>query len=516
MRIRFSALPATLLIAGTAFAQAGIATPNAIQLWRSDNLALIGVGLANSQNSDAAVWHGAPGDVITYFTNAGSGMLRQLDFRGFELGLASFSTNNLNTDQYELVRFQEAVAPNQGRLVPDATTTYATFLSQNIGVIGNGVAFHLGFDLGAGSAVAVPIPDPAVAGSKVGDGIGLYTRNYQTQFGYPGSLFHLYSNGVESAPNISLSGAKFPGSPALFWNDQLVLGATPFNKHELQVTYLFEQSVLSPIKNAFIASNASVVGGPATIVGGGPNPITFAIYGDNGRGALTPTAGDAVSYVGASSYLKSLPGSAVWFVPFTQFEGDLATGVNPAPEDWVGQNGNVQRRYVHKLGVVKHINDVIAAFGGSPPTGALLSPSNPTWAIWLGVDLPSFFNIAELVNSFNAAGPLNPNALPNGPESLRYDANDALHVTAQLGINLVNYGGIAEHGTLTFPQTGFSPISPTFSNPNLVGFGTVPVNPLLVGLTFAHQHWMLDTNSQTTVTIYNVIDVSTANWVTIN
>lgn len=493
MRLRFLALPATLLLAGTALAQQG---PNAVGLWRSDSLNVIAANFGFPVGAPGgATWNCLPANVLTYFrANGGS---RGLDFVGFEAGFADFNGTN-STPVVQLRKAVQAAAPNQGLLVP-GPTALATFPAQVLGIPA-GSFTHVSYTT---APVAVTL--------AAGEGLCFYCDNYQQTAG-ANSAYVINTNGFETGPLLSNSGITctaglfgFPLGTTL-WYHQFNIGVVPFNAHEMIVTYLFNQSMIQTVSN----STLSTAGG--TIVGGGINPIPFAFYFDDGRGSINTQAGSALSYNGNSQFNATGLTGNVNFVPFVLFEGDIIAG-DPAPEDWVAQAGAPELSYIHAMSLQKWIDDVIVAFGGTPGAGAVLDPANHTLALYLGIDLPFFLNVTALLNAFNFGAPIGgPFANAETPALNQFAG--APFNTASFGRNLVNLGGFVENRTWNIGQSGFTAFGSAGVG-NLLGFGVNPGGAGVSGKSFSIQCWMLD-NASPIGFPFKIVDVTNVAKTTLN
>lgn len=501
MRLSSLALPVAF------FATAGLGlAQNAISLWKSDNgqagLLALGVGGATGQAGNK-MFHTLPGDVLTYFKpNLGA---RALDFVGFEtLWQSGSGTVSHNLPGLDLQTAEENPAAPARLLPSEAVSAIPAWFSLpsgtvNLGIIPAGQRVHVQV---TGAPVAVP------AGNTAGQGLSAVCQNYQQQAG-AASLLGLFTlNGALVGQETytdqtdCLSGIKFATNPVYFYLTQLFVGASTITRAEWAITYLFKQSMISPVKN----SQVLTVGSP--IPGGVVPAGTFAFKQDNGAGALRPNAGDVLSYSGNSDMVAQGSANQPWFLPFVMFDGNTV-GTDPAPENW-NNPGKSNDTYVHAMSTQKFIDDVIAAFGGTNFVGAALAPNNPTQAIWFGIDSPAFatnftimldaFTFADTSNGIQWAGP----SLP---------ARDSvLQPTGVLLRNgIVDGGKTAEHATFVTPQNGFSPIVAVGP---FVGFGANP-GGVVAGRAFYIQCWMLDVASTTTVTNYNLVDMTNAIKITL-
>ncbi len=513
MRARFLALPAALMMAGTAAAQSGVLIPNAIHLWRSDVFFGTVVNLAAGPGVGGhAAWQTMPPDVLTYFRNQTHPTepgARRLNFRGFEITLfvpPAGAANNHASPQMELRRAIENPAA-QARLLPDtANPALVTIPPVAIGVLPANEVLKFAVDLGS-PGVSVP------AGNQFGNGLSCFLPHVGQQFGGANSLMIVLTGqpgvlGFETSA-LSLSGLTLPylAAGAPLYMDQLLLGGLTIASTENQFTYYFSQSLIQPVKNSVLVT------GGTPLPGGGAMPVPFPFYMDDGRGALLPVGGDGISYTGNSNY-QSLGLGPVWFIPLTMFDGDIGAGggTDPLPENWVGAGGAPENSYIYKKSVIAWIDELLIAFGGTPGAGALLNPANSNQGLWLGVDLfLGLLNPTILVNSVNFAD------ISGGPAHAGNEFTAYHSLLAPGGIfgrNLVNFApttnpisnAVGEHTTMLLPQTGYTDFVPT---PNgFRGFGENPGGPTIAGRAFYVTCWMLDTASTTTVTNNNILDMT--------
>lgn len=497
MRFRY-VLPAALLTAGSAFAQAGAAVPNAVGLWNSSLFGFFGWFIGTGFPAGTAgnqMWQSLPPELTTYHRNGSA--LRQLDVRGFEMNVTHFTAGG---GLYDTPRMQvrNAIPGFAGgtRWTPGATV-YADLASIPLGINAVGTAagttFRVSMDLGAGGAVAVPT---APGGS--GDAILAVWQDFQKQLG---DGFGLYAVASSTEPTAGIAGTSYSGGSTNA-GQNFILPNVPFSG-EWVWTWLLEQSMIQPVVNAeFISSTGN-------ILGGGAPPVPFAVKMDDGRHGIYPVAGDAVSYNGNSTYGNPAPAAigTTWFAPFVQFSGDVAApGItDPLPEIW--QSGPM---YIYASPVAKYIDDICVLTGGClPGQGAILNPAGSFHGLWLGTDLPFLINITLLLNGLVFAD-VSSGFQWAGPSTMMYDS--ALNPGSLIGRNLANITGyvaangavltgVREHRTLLAgPQSGYTPVSNAAPSPTLLGFGVYP--GALAGQTFAIQCWLLDMN------ILQIVDVS--------
>lgn len=515
MRFRYL-LPAVLLTAGSAMAQAGAATPNAVGVWSSRAFGFvgwfIGTGYPAGQGGNT-MWQALPPELTTYFrSNTGANPnTRELDFRGVEMTVTHFNSFIL---AYDGPRIQVSAAkPNPAqtqRWIPDNTVVgspYVDIASTPGLVVGGspaGTVYKLAFNI---PAVRIPTVTPGGTGNAImlvwqdymktlGDGNDLYVVSTSTEPGAGGIQSVSYSGGsIVSGQNFIVPNG-FP---------------TATSSCEYCFTWLFEQSMIQMVKNAKIISQTG------QILGGGPPPAPFTVDYDDGRGAVYPNPGEAVSYNGNSTYGNPQPDgnfSSTWFAPFVLFSGDVpvASPTDPTPETWDTGGNN----YIYRQDVRDWIDDFCAITGACPPgTGAIINPSGSNWGIWMGIDLPNFVNITVLLNGIAFA---DINSIQwSGPISMAYD--NPANLLGLLGRNLANVAGylaanatpilgIKEHRTLLVgPQSGYTPVgggADLNGNGSQLGFGVNPGG--LGGNTFAVQCWMIDLAITQVVDVTNVAE----------
>lgn len=497
MRFRYI-LPAALLTAGSAMAQAGAPIPNAVGVWNSSVFGFFGWSIGTGFPAGTAgnsMWQALPPELTTYF-RAGAGGARELDFRGVEMNLTFFGAQTGPFDSPRIQVRSAAVNPVQTqRWIPGATT-YVDIPSipnfVNFGGNPAGTTARFALDLGPGNAVAVP-----TEAGGVGTAIMLVYQDFQQQFG-DGLGIHTVSSSTEPVSGGAAALAYGGGSTNTGLNFSLPA------QFEWTWTWLFEQSMIQPV------ADASLISTTGQILGGGPPPAPFTVTMNDGRRAIHPVAGNGVSYAGNSSYGGGA--GTTWFVPFVIFSGDVtAPGVtDPNPEVW-NTGGN---NYIYRHSTQKWIDDFCALTAACPAgTGAILNPNNSNHAIWLGIDLPSLINVGVLLNGL-AFADISAGPQWAGPSVLAFDS--AVNPGGLLGRNLANVlgyidgatgaplTGIREHRTvLTGPQSGWTPVSVLAApSPTLLGFGQYQGG--LAGETFAINCWLLDLNTTTITDVSNV------------
>lgn len=498
-------------------AQAGATTPNAVGVWSSRAFGFVGWFIGTGYAPGSAgnnMWQALPSELTTYFrSNTGANAnTRELDFRGVEMTVTHFNSAVL---AYNGPRIQiSAAKPNPAqtqRWIPDNTVAgspYVDIASTPALVIGGtpiGTVYKLAFNI---PAVRIPTVKPSGVGNAImfvwqdymktlGDGNDLYIVSTSTEPGAGGIQSVSYSGGsLVSGQNFILPN----GFPALT------------SSCEYCVTWLFEQSMIQMVKNSKLISTTG------QILGGGAPPAPFTVDYDDGRGAIHPNPGEAVSYNGNTTYGNPQPALFVgdvtntWFAPFTLFSGDVpvASPVDPTPETWDTGGNN----YIYRQDVRDWIDDFCAVTSAcGPGTGAIINPSGSNWGIWMGIDLPNFINITVLLNGI-AFADIN-SVQWSGPVSMAYDA--PANTLALLGRNLANIAGyldknaipqlgIREHRTLLVgPQSGYTPVAggaDLNGNGTALGFGFNPGG--LGGQTFSVQCWMIDLNVTQVVDVTNV------------
>lgn len=488
---------ALLLLTSPAFAQ----NPNAVGLWKTQSPTLSGLYIPSVTpgTSGNYVFQCLPPDLITYFRPQSAGGKRELDFRGVEFKLLTpanptGSVKNHLIPGWEIRRAVQANAPNEGNLIPyvnpqDATDGLYVYQPApgSVNVPANSGGLVWAVKLFLPSAVAVP------AGSSAGDGLAFRMLDYMKQYGStataPNSIMLVMTTNETANANVSsYSGQQLQGQTSvLFFN----------GTWEFAITYYFNQSMIQPVKNATLLPTGGTL----------PASIQYPVSMNDGHGAYTTSPGDVISYSGNSnkSLFPTLASSNVWLVPMYMFEGDTVPGFDPAPENWVGNNGVPQLAYIYPIPLQKWLNDLgaIAGYIG-PPLGSLLNPNNSTLGLWAGLDLPNFVNFGIAVNSLNFADVSAPAAA--GPETQMYDL-----ATNPTGIMVRNFGVFAgfqgEWRSHQTPQRGYTPLTPVGSN---IGLGPHPGLPQLVGMALLLQCWVYDVSAPPSINPVgvNIVDVT--------
>jgi len=500
-------------------AQAGAPTPNAIGVWNSSAFGFIawyigtGYGPGSAGNN---MWQALPPEVTTYFRSNTSGAnsnKRELDFRGVEMTVTyGFFGAHL---AYDGPRIQiSAAKPNPAQLqrwIPDNTVAGSPFVNiastPNLvnGIAGAGTVFKLYFNI---PAVKIPTGNNAI-NPNGGNAIMFVWQDYMKTLGDGNDLFIVASTTEPAAGGIQA--VSYSGG-SLSSGQNFIVPNIP-QSGEYCITWLFEQSMIQPVKNGKLISTTGL------ILGGSPPPAPFTVQHDDGRGAIHPNAGEWVSYNGNSTYGNPTPApnptvgsgfTSMWFAPFVLFSGDVtAPGVtDPNPELWDTGTNN----YIYRVDVRNWIDDfcLITAACPSPGTGAVINPSGSNFGFWLGLDLANgLFNVPVLLNGIAFA---DINSIQwSGPVSMAYD--NAVNPFGALGRNLANVAGyldsnavpqlgIREHRTLLAgPQSGYTPVT-VFNSPNQLGFGVNPGG--LGGQTFSVQCWMIDLGINQVVDVTNV------------
>jgi hypothetical protein len=501
MRFSFAMLAAPLLLTSAVSAQAN---PNAIGLWRSDAptfayFVIVNIPAGQTGNS---VWACLPPDLITYFRPQASGGVRELDFWGMEMKVVTPPNTTANPKPHalpsvEIRRAVQANPPNEGALIPFFNPVnpndgmfVKTVSPGNIVVAANTAGYGLyttKFMLGA----SVPVP----AGNSAGEGIAWVWSDYCKQYGSPAMATSPQLSLMMAVTTNETHGATTPG-----FSGQTTAAAVNTNlgnTNEFCVTLYFEQSMIQWVKNGKLLPPGGTI----------PPAVTFPVQFDDGHGALTPGAGEWISYTANSN--KSLkPGNStnVWLVPFILFEGDVQVGIDPTPENWVGNGGAVQNAYIHPMPLKKWLDDLAALFGMvGPSLGQALNPNDSTLGLWLGVDLPNFVNITALLNAFILADATAPSFA--GPETKMYDKTNNPNGMLVRNFSAWNTNLQGEMRHLQTTQTGYSPIISQTANGDL-GIGQNPGLPQLAGMGFFMTCWILDKSSPTNPIGYNIIDMT--------
>lgn len=493
MRFRYL-LPATLLVAGSAFAQTG--ATNAIGVWNSSTFGFIAWFITvPAGDTNASMWQCLPAEVTTYFGNTtgyGAPTSRTLSWRGYEVGITQFNAPGASDLPPIEIRSTLINPGNTERWIPDysASGLFASFPAVN-GIIPFGTPNGSHIRVSAKLAGAVSVP----AGSPTGAGLAFVVRQFGAQYG-GGTGLHMISTSTDTVPGLGASSYSGFTTPT---GGSLVLPG----QSELTVTHYFENAMIQPIKNP------ALITGTGQILGGGGPPAPFTVSYNPGRGAIYASAGDVISYNGNSRLGNPLQGSLgnTWFVPFVLFSGDLGPGDPTGGPYGTGEVWNTGAVFVYGSPVRNWIDDLCAISGACPPgTGAIINPANSSWALWEGLDLTSgFLNFSVLVNGL-ALADVSSGPAWAGPSTVAFDS-----VAAPLGLiarNPVNAavgflgaGGVpittvSEFPTMLTPQAGYTPSVLGLS------FGTYPGG--LGGNYFAVQCWMLSFVTNTIVDMSNL------------
>jgi hypothetical protein len=433
------------------------------------------------------MWQTLPPELTTRFgafpTNP-----RTLQFRGFEMTVTHFSPPG-TVFAGPSIELRDTL-PNPAvleRWLP-GPNLYASFPSiPGLITAGSPIGSMVRLAAKLSSAAAVP------AGSPAGLGLTLVWTNIQTIGGFP-NLLMVSSTTEPSSTGIaafSFSGFSYTTSAGT-QNGILPNSIGSGSSGEFCFTWLFDDPVIQPVKNAQITSASGM------ILGGGPSPAPFTVQFEDGRGALYARGGEAISYNGNSRLGNPVQGSAgtVFFCPFVVFSGDMGPpGLDPAPEHWVAG-----RTPVKNTSVRKWIDDLCFVSSACPAgTGALVDPGNHSSALWTGVDLP-LFNSTILMGSL-AFADVSQGTKWAGPATVAHDS-----IAAPFGIlsrnpvvasaAYVSPGGlplplVSEHRTLLTPQAGYTPCVNGTTLPNgMFGFGIYPGG--LGGHSISIHCWMLD------------------------
>ncbi|MBI3818224.1 MAG: hypothetical protein HY286_05995 [Planctomycetes bacterium] len=501
---------AAMLCSGIVMAQSGAPTPNAIGIWNSSTLYTINwiIGGTASGPGDM-LWQPLPPELTTYFRN-NSTCVRELDFRGVEIGAAQYGlTHPVASPNFQMRNAVPFLVPQTAGVIRwhPGNTIYVDFLSIPGSV--NAPLIPSGHNIRISYLLATPVAIPTAPGG-VGDAIMGVWNNFTTSYAdqLTATANHSDSNTFSSPGSNAFSGyTDVNGQYAIIPNSAPPISeGNPFS--EFCWTYFFEQSMVQFVVNSQIVS----AGGQ--IAGGGATPIPYAFYQNDGYASLYPKAGDTLSYSGNSSYGNPGAVGTVWFAPFVQFSGDVgASGASdPVPEMWA--NGPM---YIYCSPVASYIDDLCLLTGGCQSgTGAALNPANSRHALWLGVDLGNnLYNPLLLVNGLNFAD-VSSGYQWAGPASKTY--NSVSNPTGLFARNLYNLGpyfydssgnpilGVMELRTLLVgPQCGYTPFALAPGSLQFYGFGTY--NGGLAGKTFSIQAWMID---MATGQIVDVTNVATA------
>jgi len=499
MRFRYL-LPATLLVAGSAFAQTG--ATNAIGVWNSSTFGFIGWFIGTGFTAGAtgnSMWQILPAEVTTHFGNTagyGGATFRALSWRGYECSVTQFNApGNVDGPKVEIRRTVVNPASTQ-RWLPDFTAPglYATLPSvPNVIPFGTVAGTHV--RISALLAGAVPVQ----AGSPGGGGLAFVIQDFQTQYGDGIGLHPIATTNEPTAgspASISYSGGSTSGG------QNFILPNVP-QSGEYCVTHLFEDAMIQPVKNAQLVTSGG------TILGGGSPPAPFTVTYDNGRGAIHAVAGDSLTYSGNSRLGNPVQGflGTTYFAPFVLFSGDLGPGDPVASFYGTGETWNTGAIFTYGSPVRSWIDDFCVLSGACPVgTGAVINPANSSWGIWEGIDLiAGALNFNVLLNGLGYAD-ISSGPSHAGPASVAFDSAAApLGLLARNAVNagagFLGAGGVpltqvAEFSSMLNPQAGYTPAVVSKA------FGTYPGG--FPGSYFAVQCWMISVSTNTIDAMSNV------------
>jgi hypothetical protein len=503
MRFRYM-LPATLLVAGSAFAQAG--ATNALGIWDSEAFGFFGWFIGTGYPAGTAgnsMWQTLPPEITTHF-NAYPGNSRTMAFRGYEMNVTHF---NAAVPAYNGPRIQiRDTVPNGAspqRWLP-GPLLFANFPSV-VGLIPGGTPAGTTYRVGAN------VVGPAVnvtAGGPAGVGIAVVWQDFMMTLG-DGNDLHIVSTSLEpgagGAAAISYSGGSVPTQNFILPNGFAGAGTSG----EWVITILLENAAIQPVKNTTLIS----AGG--SILGGGAPPAPFAARFNDGRGAIHPVAGDAVSYNGNSRLGNPVQGSlgTTYFAPFVLYSGDLAFGPAGGGPDPLSEAWNSGLASADNTGVQTWVNDFCGFTAACPTnTGQVLNPANSSWAMWEGLHFAvGQFNINVLLNGL-AYADISSGPQWAGPATVCYDAAAAplgllgrnlATTNGYLGAGGAPINGVHEHRTLLNPQAGYTPVAGGATLPGgQFGFGVYGGG--LAGQFFQVQCWMISIATNTIDDMTNV------------
>jgi len=506
---RLLAISAAFAMASAAYGQVN---PNAVGMWRSDKLpgTVLFIPSVPAGSTGNHVWCVLPPDVLTYFKPQADGGVRELDFWGFTMvvGLpANPGTTAVthNGPRIELRRAVQANAPNEGRWVPDVSTPAFVTIPEQInqytvaaGTTGNGLNYTT-------KMLTVPVKVPA--GSATGDGLCFRWVDYMKQYGStataPQSLMIAFTGNNTTAGESGTLAQNLSGQTTPAGGDVWISFGGANGSTEMAVTFYFEQSMITPVKNVKpLAPGSAVPGGVL------PASVTAGFTMDDGHGALNPVPGDVISFQVNSNKQAKLGAQAgnVQIVPLVLFSGDVAGGAaNPNPEDWVASGGSAQESHIHPMPLQRWLEDIATTFGLFPGLGLGLNPNNSTLGLWLGSDSANgYFNLQVLLNCFalsDLAGGF------VGPEIRAY--NKTSNPTGSFSRNLVQWNAnlIGELRSLSRGQYGYTPIVPVGATGS-VGIVEYPQGvPQLQGTSFYITAWIMDISSPTNPPV-NILDMT--------
>jgi hypothetical protein len=470
-------------MAGVALAQN---PPNAIGIWNSNGIppGTLIAGAFNGPDGTTGnkAWKVLSSEVTNYFRNIGSGSARTIDFRGLDFYMAVPQASTGSPSEVPAIDLVDGIQPGNapffGHFIPNPTpTVFASFPSALWGAnpIGAAVFFHYV------TVTPTAVPSGAAAGSAL---CAVFKDYFKTGTNANQKTWLLMSFIESLGPSTSNDASGFTTAAGA----NFVFGGN----FEYAVSFLFDQSMIAPIKNARLAS------GTDTMPGGGAYPAIFApVICDDGKGALRPLPGDSLSWMGNSNTASPPNVNAPWLVPFTYWSGDAGGPPgppftpDPTPEDWVDDNGVVQNMYIHTMSEQKYVDDLADLFSQAH-IGAALNPINSTRGLYLGTDMSpplagGFLNISAVLDGIAMADISTP--LFGGPELLRYDS--VLNPGGFIGINLDNLGTkTAEVKNPLAPATGWTVINSLGGQ--LVGYVDIPLAAVLTGTSYSINCWVLD------------------------
>lgn len=509
------------LTCATSLAFGQTPSPNAIGMWRSDDFSKVQTFNLNgvaAGGTGTHLWTVLPPDVLTYFRSQGALAKRELDFRGISFYLfcpTAGGAKQHNIPKIELRRAVQAAAPNQGRWVPSPTAggLLLTFNAVSAGTLTANNIYAIDYMLPVAWQVPTGVTSVVTPSStSAGDGLCLRMVDYLSQYGSGTSVQVLMTTHESAFP---AGGGPMSGITTTAGGNQWMDTAfvTPLPTHEWLFTFYFDQSMITPTKNTTQIQAGGLLPGTTQVLPPVLNPGSgFAVSCDDGRGALYPKPGEIVSWsINSNVGAKLGPTGAgqVWLIPFMMFEGDVLPS-DPAPENWVGNNGVAQPAYIYPMPLKNWLNDLDLLLGTPSPTlGNNLNPNNSTLGLWLGVDLANgFVNVSLLLNGLGLSD-ITQGLSWGGPETKAYDS--VLNATGNLGRNLTKFGTrVSEFKTLTKPQIGYTPVVPSLFVANSFGLDYPTGLPFSIGgLSFYITCWEMDIASPTNPFVFNIIDMTT-------
>lgn len=470
-----------LMISPAAAAQVPGPPPAAIGIWNSSQFGFVAWQIGAGGSGPTAgnkMWQFLPPDLTGYYTKSPANK-GELLFRGFEISASHF---NPMVASFASPRLQlRDTSPYPGvpnRSIP-GNTVFVDFLSVPAAITGGspgGSTYRICYDLGSLGSVAATTVDPVTG---VGRGLMFVWEDFQST---GGNNLYIVSTSTESP----VSTKSYSGG-SLNTGQNFILPNTQGGA-EFCITWLFDQSMIQPVRNV------TTVSANGSILGGGTPFATHSVTMDDGRGALSPAANDTISFSCNTPFAPS----AVWIVPFILFSGTIVnTGIpgvtDPFPETW--STGNA---YIRRVPVSKWIDDLCILLGAAP-VGSQVSPNGANFAMWAGLDAPNFVNITVAIESLAFA---DLGAGYGGLSSLTSPNPGAFLGRNEVATNLAAYynssGASIQNGTceartlLCGAQNGWTPVG-AFNPPTQLGFGVVPA--LFAGQFLTIQCWVLDANT---------------------